>query len=959
MYNNTCEIFHEGWLIQHDPKDIGRAEGWQNGICEEGAKECVVPSFAHQSFYYEYGIFWYQKRFTTKLRPNDDQVVLLRIGSADFLCETYLNGKKVGLHRGTENPFQYDVTDLINYEGENLLVFRVSKPHNEDVDGYSFWQIPHRNQRPDVIWPGHCQNEVGISGNVELSLQPKLRITDMYIVGNMQTSAVDITYTVHSDYAESCVTELITRVGNKRTGEQCSENSTIKRIEKGDLTFSVSVPVDDVQLWSTDDPFLYFVNAELSCGNKRHYLSRHTGFREFRVGDDGFFYLNGKRIFLRCSHTGNSFPYSTHTIAPTPDMVRRDFYMAKASGLNMIRFISGTCLPDQLDYADELGLMVYEEPVASWLTQNGPLSKELYTYDMVTMLLRDRSHPSICIWGMLNETVPTPPFDECCRWGRELLPLVREYDQSRLVLYSSGRFDGDAFTGSVANPGIDKWQCVWNREDENNPTHVGWHAPNPGGFFENVGDVHIYPRYPVSKQDRALIRTIGGDVKRPVFLSENGTGSLFDTVWLTKMFDQLGIEKDLPDVRQIYHMNDCFMKDLKTYGFEEEYAFPQVIMRESQKLHSRQRAFNFDMLRSNPYMNGYSITGLLDHSICGEGLWTLMREWKPGCVDAMQNGFAKLKWCMFFDDMHFYAGKPIRFEAVIANEDMLEEKDYPVCFRVLSEDGVVWERKTVLHPTAEQLKTFSVPVLDEMITLDVPTGKYQMHADIEGAAVMDSQLDFYVTNEEDLKANGVSVIGVALNEQTKALLERAGVTVTAPEDADETVPAVILVDWVPDAEREALFAKLNAMAEAGSRVIFANRHILNGPTGNTHYVAIADKPVIGGEADWLYHQEYLAKRRNPYFAGMPKGIMDWEYWLYMINGFHFKNGAVPAVTAAASFGTGCINADGYYGGFNIGTYEKGKGAITLNSFNLVENIGVNPAADRLLLNMLRTETELL
>ncbi|MBQ7337544.1 MAG: hypothetical protein IJW40_03710 [Clostridia bacterium] len=961
MYHNTTETYRDGWLICHDPQNVGKEQGWQRGIPEEGAKPCVVPSFAHQSFCYEHGIFWYQKRLTTRLRPDADHAVILCIGAADFLCETYLNGSRVGLHRGTENPFRYDVTELLNYDEENLLVFRVSKPYSEDVDGYNFYQIPHRNQRPDVIWPGHCQNEVGISGEVTLSLQPKCRIEDMYLVGNMQTCAVDIVYTLHTEAAQPRTARMITRVGNKRTGQVCNSCTATVELVPGETKYSLSVPLDDVQLWSVDDPFLYYVQAELitpradGCGEVCHTLVRHTGFRDFRVGEDGFFYLNGKRIFLRCSHTGNAFPYSTHAIPPSPDMVRRDLYMAKASGLNMVRFISGAALPDQLDYADELGLMIYEEPVASWLTQNGPLSEELYTYDLVTMLERDRSHPSICIWGMLNETGPTPPFDECCRYGRELLPLVRTYDNSRLVLYSSGRFDGDSFTGSVANPGSDTWQCLWNREDENDPTHVTWRPPNPGAFFENVGDIHIYPRYPVSKYDRNLIRTVGCDVKRPVFLSENGTGSLFDTVWLTKMFDQLGIDKNLPDVRQIYHMNDCLMQDLKRYGFAQEYAFPQGMMQESYRLHARHRAYNFDMIRANPYINGYSITGLLDHSICGEGLWTMMREWKPGCVDAMQNGLAKLKWCMFFDDMHFYAGRPVRFEALIANEDQLAERDYPVCFRILGEAGVLWERKSVLHPTAEQLKGFSVPVLDEMITLHVPTGKYRMYADIEGAAVMDHYLDFYVTNEADITTDAKQIVGVGLGEQTAALLARVGVTVKSLQTAERQAPAVVLVDTVPETEREALFSVLNEMAMQGSRVVFANRHVLGGPSGATHYLAVDNAPILGGEADWLYHQEYLAKRQHPYFTGLPCGMMDWEYWIYMINGYHFKHGAIPDVTAAASFGTGCINPDGYYGGFNIGTYRKGKGAITINSFNLVENIGINPAADRLLLNILDTE----
>ncbi len=968
MYHNTVQILHQGWLIQKDPDNVGKQNHWWQGVPEENSVENIVPSFVHQSFpYANHGVFWYQKRFKTPLRPSEDEVVMLRVDAADFLCETYLNGTFVGLHRGTENPFAYDVTDLLRVTEENLLVFRISKPGEVDVDGYNFWQIPHRNQRTDVIWPGHCHNEIGISGQVELSLQPKIRMTDMYIVGNVSTSCVDIEYTLHSDYDKDLEAELLTVVGNKRTGEKCNEVCTAVQLFKGDRKIQVSIPIDDVKRWSTDDPFLYFVNAVLTARKGvdetggartiRHTLNKHTGFREFKVGEDGFFYLNGKRIFLRCSHSGNAFLYSTHAIPHTPDMARRDLYMAKASGLNMVRFISGVCLPEQLDYADEIGLMIYEEPVASWLTQNGPLSKELFSYDMVTMLQRDRSHPSICIWGMLNETLPTPPFDECCRWGRELLPLLREYDRSRLVLYSSGRFDGDSATGSLSNPDSDKWECLWNKEDENDPTHVTWRPGNPGAFFENVGDIHIYPRYPVSKFDRNLIRTVGCDVKRPVFLSENGTGSLYDTVWLSKLFEQNHICKELPDVRQTLHMNDCFLRDLKRYGFEKELAFPQAIMRESQRLHSRQRAYNFDMIRSNPYMNGYSITGLLDHSICGEGLWTLNREWKPGCVDAMANGLAPLKWCMFFDDMHFYAGKPCRFEAVLANEDILEEKDYPVAFRILGEEGVVWERELVLHPTAEQLKPFSVFVLDEMITLDVPTGKYQMHADIGGAAATGSQLDFYVTNEKDITCSVKKIVAGPLNDRTLELLRRAGVEIVPICQADVQVPAVILLDMIEDDKREAMFDIIYAMVEKGSRLILANRHVLSGPGGNTQYLRVNDKPTIQGEADWLYHKEYLAKRQHPYFKGMPKGLMDWEYWLYLINGFDFRGGATPSEVASASFGTGCINPDGYHGGFNIGTYPIGDGAVIVNSYNIVENIGLNPAADRLLLNMIEAESE--
>jgi beta-galactosidase/beta-glucuronidase len=53
-----------------------------------------------------------------------------------------------------------------------------------------------------------------------------------------------------------------------------------------------------------------------------------------------------------------------------PDLVRRDLIMARAAGFNRVRFISGVALPEQLDFADELGLLVYAENMAAWCLQD-------------------------------------------------------------------------------------------------------------------------------------------------------------------------------------------------------------------------------------------------------------------------------------------------------------------------------------------------------------------------------------------------------------------------------------------------------------------------------------------------------------------------------------------------------------------------------------------------------------
>ncbi len=91
------------------------------------------------------------------------------------------------------------------------------------------------------------------------------------------------------------------------------------------------------------------------------------GFRDFRVVN-GYFRLNDKRLWLRSTHTGDHYPIGYYEPAD-PDLLRRDLIYAKAIGFNTVRFIAGMALPEQLDFCDEIGLLVYEENLSGWLLQ--------------------------------------------------------------------------------------------------------------------------------------------------------------------------------------------------------------------------------------------------------------------------------------------------------------------------------------------------------------------------------------------------------------------------------------------------------------------------------------------------------------------------------------------------------------------------------------------------------------
>src|SRR5205823_4900868 len=127
-----------------------------------------------------------------------------------------------------------------------------------------------------------------------------------------------------------------------------------------------------------------------------------------------------------------------------------------------------------------------------------------------------------------------------------------------------------------------------------------------------------------------------------------------------RLYEQHGENLAAEDAVLMRSMAENLIADWERYGMDGVYAFPEEMLRESQRLHCRQRLVTFDLVRANPMICGYNLTGMLDHGMTGEGLWTFWREWKPGIMDALADGWAPLRWCLFVKPLHGYAGQPFK-----------------------------------------------------------------------------------------------------------------------------------------------------------------------------------------------------------------------------------------------------------------------------------------------------------
>jgi hypothetical protein len=934
----------EGWTICAAGPDEAGTETWSQRRPAQ-ARAALVPGTIQQILPDHHGIAWYWCEFTAPARPGNERL-LLRFEAVDHAATVWVNGSRAGQHEGGDAPFTLDVTGAVRDGPGNLLAVRVLNPAADRIDGMVLDEVPHGNKAaPDTeFWPGRSFNFGGILGEVGLRVVPVPRIDDVVVTATLETGEITARVRVANASGAAVTRTLAVTVSENQNGFVAARESQPVRCDPGETETTTRLTVGDVHPWDVDDPFLYAVTVTLSDGGRpADEVIVRTGFRTFDVRD-GFFHLNGRRIYLRCTHTGNHYPLGQQ-VPPRPAFVRQDLIYAKAAGFNAIRFISGLGRSDQLAFCDEIGLLVYEEPTSAWLLGDSPQMAERFGQSVREMVLRDRNHPSVVIWGLLNETREGAVF----RRAVTALATVRELDESRLVLLSSGRWDADLSIGSVANPGEHTWQHEWGQEaPSQRPPEPGAPAgPDRFALVQGAGDLHFYPRLPESPEVAHTIRTLGESTK-PVFLSEYGVGSLFDAVTEAADAAQWVSGVTPPDLAYTRAMAKRFEQDWVAYGMDAVYCFPQDALRASQRHQSRRRAVSFDLIRANPQIAGYNLTGMLDHALTGEGSWTFWRRWKPGVVEALSDGWAPLRWSLFVTPAVAYPGDPVTLELRLASEDALAPGRYDVSAAVVGPDGWRWDEQAAVEVPAHGAP-LSLPVLEKQITAPDPTGVYRCGASMGGAAAPSAgRAEFQVAGRPAFPSLGAEPVTLGLDDRTARWLAGAGVRGQA--GAEALSGRLIIVGHPGDLTPGQVSAVGHAVAEGGTALVLCPWELI--PSGEQKATLPWGEDIVCASFhDWLYHKECFSKP-HPVFDSLPSpGLMDWDFYGEVVPS-HLLHGAAPLDVAAVAFAVGYPCPGGYLSGVLAGTYGAGRGQLVVTTLDVLQHLG-SPVADRLILNLIR------
>jgi beta-galactosidase len=337
-------------------------------------------------------------RLLDQRRPGDR--ILVDFDGVMVNAAVSINDHVVATHQGGYLPFSAELTGKVT-SGDNLLSVVVDS-RCLPVPPIGVGRGPNS---VDFFQPG------GIYRDVRLRVLPQVFLADLFarpadVLGAQPR--VDIECTVDSAATAHAEGTLLVQLLDGR--EQLAARAmTVQAGSPGTSTARLSLTgFGPVSLWSPDSPRLYTVQATLNFpGIGSHTLSRRIGFREASFRPDGFF-LNGKRLQLFGLNRHQLYPYAG--MAMGARVQRKDAEILKNEfNCNMVRCSHYPQSPAFLDACDELGLLVWEE-APGWHNVSGAAAwHDAVLRDVRDMVIRDRSRPSVIIWGTrLNETENFP-----------------------------------------------------------------------------------------------------------------------------------------------------------------------------------------------------------------------------------------------------------------------------------------------------------------------------------------------------------------------------------------------------------------------------------------------------------------------------------------------------------------------------------------------------------------------
>jgi beta-glucuronidase len=455
------------WEFACDPGDVGLQDEWY-ATFPAATDRLWVPGVWNTTralLNYE-GVAWYRLRFDLPACRG----AKICFSAVTHQANVWLDGEPIGEHYGGFTPFSLLIP--APRAGTHELVVRVDNTHDslstipsDRLDWFRYGGIP----RP--VWVEILRGEAFVDS---LRITPVL--TGSQAALNIRAEIASLAHATRDVRWTLWVDDVAVHSDTVVVGHGSSEV----------LMFGQTL--ENVQIWSPEDPRLYMVRMELDDDD----VIERTGFREVRVVGDSIL-LNGSPLRIRGVNRHEDHP--EWGMALPEHLMLRDLQLLKDWGGNAIR---GAHYPNDqrfLDYCDELGILFIEE-IPLWGFRSEQLASDVISDRAASMVWamveRDVNHPCIWAWSVLNECATDTPVGRAI--VDRLVDTVHEIDRTRPVTFGTDRGTRDRCTDLV------DFVCM---------------NAYPGWYTHEAGWPELLDRM------RAMVG------KKPIIVSEFGAGAVY------------------------------------------------------------------------------------------------------------------------------------------------------------------------------------------------------------------------------------------------------------------------------------------------------------------------------------------------------------------------------------------------------------------------------------------------
>ena len=349
--------------------------------------------------YPERSVGWYRKTFTID-QADEGLHLSLRFDGIFRSSDVWVNGFWLGHEPSGYATQVYDISEYLNYGGENLVAVRVDATLEEGwfYEGAGIYRHVWLEKTAPVhvapfgvfvhsqLTPGHEKADVTVETTVRNNSLKEAQYVLQHILRDAEGIAVAVASTAPA-----------------------------RVLPKADSPTSATLAVSAPQLWSPSRPYLYTLTTEvLKDGALVDRCETVCGIRELLFDKDKGFLLNGERLQIKGVNQHQDHPGVGAGI-PDALQVWRLRQLQKL-GVNAVRTSHNPATPELLDACDRLGILVLEENRLSGVNEE-------HRRLLRRMIERDRNHPSIILWGVGNEEWGIEWNDK----GTKIVESMREF----------------------------------------------------------------------------------------------------------------------------------------------------------------------------------------------------------------------------------------------------------------------------------------------------------------------------------------------------------------------------------------------------------------------------------------------------------------------------------------------------------------------------------------------------